>query len=216
MNIHMMEFLNRGLGEIVYEDGLNLILQGQGIHELTAESEKAAREMLAVYGHDMEVCVVNKVFLKDLMEKEYDMQVCGSFYQACYTLKEAMPIKHKDIRRLDKDALDYIVSKYTYESVEYLADRIRAGVMYGAYAEAQLAGFVGIHNDGSCGMLYVDEAFRGRNIGASLEAFIINMVKNNGDTPFGQVSADNIPSLQMQKKLGLYLSEEPVWWLKKI
>jgi len=42
------------------------------------------------------------------------------------------------------------------------------------------------------------------------------MVKNNGDTPFGQVSADNIPSLQMQKKLGLYLSEEPVWWLKKI
>ena len=28
LNIHMMEFLNRGLGEIDYEDGLNLILAG--------------------------------------------------------------------------------------------------------------------------------------------------------------------------------------------
>jgi len=37
LNIHMMEFLNRGLGEIAYEEGLNLILAGQGIHELTAE-----------------------------------------------------------------------------------------------------------------------------------------------------------------------------------
>ena len=216
MNIHMMEFLSRGLGEIVYEDGLNLILEGQGLHQVTAESEEAAKEMLAAYGQNMEECVVNKAFLKDLLEQEYGMQVCGCFYQACYTIKEAMPVKHKDIRRLDMTALDYMVSHYACESGDYLAERIQAGVMYGAYVENQLAGFVGIHNDGSCGLLYVDEAYRGRNIGASLEAFIINTVKNNGYTPFGQVSVDNVPSLQMQKKLGLYLSEEPIWWLKRI
>ena len=216
VNIHMMEFLNRGLGEIAYEDGLNLILEGQGLHELTAESPEAARKMLAVYDEDIHECVVNKEFLKEMLVQEYGMQVCGCFYQACYTLKEAMPVKHKDIRRLDMSALDYMAAHYTYDSREYLEDRINAGVMYGAYVEEQLAGFVGIHNDGSCGLLYVDAAYRRMGIGASLEAFIINTVKNNGYTPFGQVSVDNVPSLAMQEKLGLYVSDTPVWWLRKI
>ncbi len=215
LNIHMMEFLNRGLGEIIYEDGLNLILEGQGLHELTAESEDAAKKMLAVYGRGIEECIVNKEFLKEILEQEYDMKAYGSFYQACYTLKEAMPVKYKDIRRLDMNALDYVATHYVRESREYLADRIHAGFMYGAYVENQLVGFVGIHNDGSCGMLYVDEAYRGRSIGASLEAFIINTVKYNGHVPFGHVNAENAASLQMQEKLGLYMSESPVWWLRR-
>jgi len=215
LNIHMMEFLNRGLGEIAYEEGLNLILAGQGIHELTAESEEAAKRMLQAYKGHIDACVVNQEFLKDLLEKEYGLECCGCFYQACYTLKEAMPVKHKDIRRLDMSALDYVIAHYTNESEEYLTGRISAGMMYGAYVEERLAGFVGIHSDGSCGMLYVDEAYRGRSIGMSLEAFIINTVKNNGYTPFGQVSEDNVPSLAMQEKLGLYLSETPIWWLRK-
>ena len=182
---------------------------------MTAESEEAAKRMLQTYKDDINECVVNQEFLKDLLEKEYGMKSKGCFYQACYTLKEAMPVKHKDIRRLDLAALDYVTLHYKNESEEYLAGRICAGMMYGAYVEDCLAGFVGIHSDGSCGMLYVDEAYRGRSIGMSLEAFIINTVKNNGYTPFGQVSEDNVPSLIMQEKLGLYLSETPIWWLRK-
>ncbi len=215
INIHMMEFLNRGLGEIAYEDGLNLILAGQGLHELTAESKEAAEKMLAGYGEEIEECVVNEEFLKDILVQDYGMQVYGCFYQACYTMKEALPVKHKDIRILEMSALDYIAEHYAYESRKYLAERISEGAMYGAYVCDKLAGFVGIHNDGSCGLLYVDEAYRGRNIGASLEAFIINTVKNNGYIPFGQVSADNTVSLHLQEKMGLYMSETPVWWLRK-
>ena len=173
LNIHMMEFLDRGLGEIEYEDGLNLILAGQGIHELTAESEEAAKRMLQTYEGHMDECVVNQEFLKELLEKEYGLKPYGCFYQSCYTLKEAMPVKHKDIRRLDMQSLDYVTAHYTNESEEYLAGRISDGMMYGAYVEDCLVGFVGIHSDGSCGMLYVDEAYRGMGIGASLEAFII-------------------------------------------
>ena len=84
-----------------------------------------------------------------------------------------------------------------------------------SYSCICLAGFVVIHSDGSCAMLYVDEAYRGRSIGMSLEAFIINTVKNNGYVPFGHVCAENTVSLQMQEKLGLYLSETPIWWLRK-
>ena len=215
LNIHMMEFLDRGLGEIAYEDGLNLILEGQGIHELTADSEEAAKKMLSSYKGDIEECVVNKEFLKDMLAEKYGLQTYGCFYQACYTLKEAMPVKHKDIRRLDMSALDYLVAHYTYDSKEYLTDRLSAGAMYGAYVDGELAGFAGIHNDGSCGLLYVDEAYRGKGIGAALEGYIINTVKNNGYIPFGHVSVDNAASLHMQEKLGLYMSETPVWWMRK-
>ena len=215
LNIHMMEFLDRGLGEIVYEDGLNLILAGQGIHELTADSQEAAEKMLKTFNGDIEECVVNKEFLKDRLAEKYGLQVYGCFYQVCYTLKEAMPVKHKDIRRLDMSALDYLVEHYTYDSKEYLADRLAAGVMYGAYVEGELAGFAGIHNDGSCGLLYVNEAYRGKGIGAALEGYVVNVVKNNGYIPFGHVSVDNAISLHMQDKLGLYMSETPVWWMRK-
>jgi len=78
-----------------------------------------------------------------------------------------------------------------------------------------LAGFVGIHAEGSCGILFVDEKYRGMGIGASLEAFIINTVKNNGFIPFGQVVSDNTVSLHMQERFGLNISETPLWWLDR-
>ncbi len=215
INIHMMEFLGRGLGEIVYEDGQNIILAGQDIYQLTAESREDAEKMLAARGGQIPVCIVNKEFLKDVLVQDYGMQVAGAFYQACYTMKEALPVKHKDIRRLDMSALDYVTAHYALGSRAYLADRLNAGVMYGAFVDGQLAGFIGTHSDGSSGMLYVDESYRGRGLGVSLEAYNINQVKNNGYVPFGHVSADNAASLHMQEKLGLYMSETPVWWLTK-
>ena len=215
LNIHMMEFLNRGLGEIVYEDGLNLILSGQGLYELTAESEEGAEKMLASLKDEIEECVVNKEFLKNMLMEKYGLVPYGCFYQACYTLKEAMPVKHKDIRRLDLSSLDYVAEHYTYDSEAYLKERIAAGAMYGAFVDGELAGFAGIHNDGSCGLLYVDDAYRGKGLGASLEGYVVNVVKNNGYIPFGHVSEDNKTSLHMQEKLGLYMSETPIWWMRK-
>lgn len=215
LNIHMMEFLNRGLGEIVYENGMNIILEGQEVHEITADSIETAEKMLKGRAEQIQMCVVNKEFLKDILVRDYGMQVSSCVYQACYTMKEALPVKHKDIRRLDISALDYLEAHYDMESREYLAERLNAGVMYGAFVDGQLAGFVGTHSEGSSGLLYVDDQYRGMGLGASLEAFIINTVKNNGYTPFGQVLTDNVVSLDMQKKLGLYVSETPLWWLRR-
>ena len=215
INIHMMELLNRGLGEVVYEDGLNIILKGDGIHEITADTRENAEKMLAGRADCIKRCVVNKEFLKDILVQDYGMQVSSCFYQACYTLKEALPVKYKDIRRLDISALDYLNAHYTEENREYLAQRLNAGAVYGAYVEDELAGFVGIHAEGSCGILFVDEKYRGMGIGASLEAFIINTVKNNGFIPFGQVVSDNTVSLHMQERFGLNISETPLWWLDR-
>jgi len=215
INIHMMEFLNRGLGEIVYEEGLNIILEGQGIHELTADSREDAEKMLEGIGGQIRECIVNQEFLKDILEEKYGMQVESAYYQSCYTRKEALPVKYKDIRRLDLSFLEYVTEHYTWRSREYVAERLAAGAMYGAFVDDKIIGFVGNHADGSGGLLYVAEEYRGCGIGASLQAYYINLIKNSGFIPFGQVRVDNAVSLQMQEQMGLYLSNTPVWWMRR-
>ena len=219
MNIHMMEFLDRGLGEILWEEGQNALLYGQGIYMATAETKENAGDMLKKYWSQTEgeaaEFLVNKDFLRDILEQEYGMRLCGTFYQAVYTQKESLPVRHSDIRRLELSDLDYVEEHYPLESREYLAERLKAGALYGGYVEGKLAGFVGTHIEGGCGLLYVEEPYRRLGLGSSLEAFIINQEKNKGFIPYGQVDVNNPVSLQMQEKLGLYLSETPIWWLKK-
>ena len=72
-----------------------------------------------------------------------------------------------------------------------------------------------MHDDGSMGLLYVEEDFRGMGLGQSLEAFQINRLKDLGFTPYAHIFSDNEVSIRLQEKLGLYLSEDTVWWLEK-
>ena len=51
----------------------------------------------------------------------------------------------------------------------YVTERLRAGVMIGAFVDGRLAGFAGIHSEGSMGMLEVFEPFRRQGIGYALE-----------------------------------------------
>ncbi len=94
--------------------------------------------------------------------------------------------------------------------------RIREGVMYGAFVENAPVGFAGMHNEGSLGLLYVEEAYRRQGIAVSLEAYIINRTLEKGWTPYGQVIVGNEESFALQEKLGLYRSDRTVWWLEKI
>ena len=96
---------------------------------------------------------------------------------------------------------------------EHIKERLDAGVMYGAFEEEKLVGFIGMHNEGSMGMLYVEEQYRMKGIGASLESFIINVQLSNGFTPYCHVIEGNEMSISLQNKLGLYLADEPLWWI---
>ena len=93
--------------------------------------------------------------------------------------------------------------------------RILAGDMYGAFAEGRPAGFIGIHSEGSLGMLFVEEAYRGRGIGASLEAFGVNRILEKGRTPFVYVEDRNELSLRLQEKLGFIQAKKTFFWLEK-
>ncbi|MCM1119091.1 MAG: GNAT family N-acetyltransferase [bacterium] len=88
--------------------------------------------------------------------------------------------------------------------------------MYGVYTgsdEDRPVGFIGLHEGGAMGMLYVDERYRRQGLAISLENWLINQLLRRGETPYCQIGEENVPALKLQEKIGLYLCDEPMWWL---
>ena len=112
--------------------------------------------------------------------------------------------------------LDYVSEHYSYDNRDYVEARINEGVMYGAFVEDRLVGFMGMHNEGSLGLLYVEEAYRRHGIAVSLESYVINITLEKGWTPYGHVIVGNEESFLLQEKLGLYRSDKTIWWLERI
>jgi tRNA (guanine37-N1)-methyltransferase len=88
-------------------------------------------------------------------------------------------------------------------------------VLYGAFAEGKLVGFIGIHSEGSAGLLYVDNAYRGQGIGRSLEAYLMNRHLEKGWVPYGHVTTQNADSVGLQESMGLYRADKKLWWLAR-
>jgi tRNA (guanine37-N1)-methyltransferase len=228
--IHMIESLRRGRAEIIWWEGEDILLYDRSckLCMITAASKESGLRMLAYAPKETESFVTSQVFLNEMLcgsdgfgmgdegESYGGYEIHCECYQLVYTQKVPLPVKHKDIRQLTMEHLDYVGSRYSYDGREYVEARIREGVMYGAFVEDAPVGFVGMHNEGSLGLLYVEEAYRRQGIAVSLEAYVINRMLEKGWTPYGQVIVGNEESFALQEKLGLYRSDRTVWWLEKI
>ncbi len=212
--IHMMEFLNRGIGDVLYENEMNIFLGDSGVYMISATSKDEAVHMLNGRFHNVSCDVaVTQEFVKELLEQEFHMRTTMKCYQACYTNKVPLPVRHKNIKVLTKEKLGYIIENYDCMPVEYVKERLEAGCFWGAYEQDRLIGFIGIHAEGSMGMLFVDEEYRRKGIGESLESFIINLQLTNGQIPYCQIVEGNEASKALQEKLGLYIAQKPMWWM---
>ncbi len=226
-NIHMIESLSRGRADILYtafsahQTAVLLYDRKAKICMLTALTKEHSERMLELVPADTEMLLVSEPFLRDiLLEDGY--RVFGEFCQMLYTRKETLPVRHKEIRQLSLEDCPYVSKWYGREEEgpgicdAYVQDRICAGAMYGAFLEGRQVGFVGIHDEGSLGMLFVEEPFRGMGIAASLEAYAVNRMLEKGWVPYGHVAVGNLASKRLQEKLGFYEAEKSFWWLEKV
>ncbi len=215
-NLHMMESLARGRAEILVNEDSNILLYDRrsGICMMSAADAEGGRLLLNAMPKETGMAAVSQEFLSRMLETA-GFRRMFECKQACYTQRNPLSVRHKDIRLLTAAQLPYLTEHYAHESREYLAERIGAGVMYGAFAEGRLVGFMGWHSEGSLGLLYVEEDYRRQGIGTSLEAYCINRQLELGYTPYGHILVNNEPSLRLQERLGLYISKESIWWLEK-
>ena len=149
--------------------------------------------------------------------------------QAVYTRREKLPITGLyrtdggvlengiSIRPLTMEYLDTACAVYhTVDDPEYMRGRIAKGAMYGAFIDGQLAGFMGVHDEGSIGLLEVLPEYRRRHVAMALETYVFNRFIEQGMIPYGQIVVGNEASGRLQEKMGVCFAKEHVFWLSKL
>lgn len=212
-NIPVMESLSRGKGEVLYWEGNNLIVFDREASTCMVIAENSETVIkLSKLLPEVKWIITNQEFVSDTLEA-IGHSLWGNCSQYLYTAKETLPVRYKEIRRLTIEDAPYVVSHYEHDTEEYIIERISVGEMYGAFANGRQMGFIGLHSEGSIGLLYVEEGYRRQGIAESLEAYCVNRCLEKGWIPYGHVVEGNVASQRLQEKLGLYKASRSVSWL---
>ena len=239
-HMDMTELITRGQAELVYANGATICLYdkvSQIYFHTTDEKETGLIGLEAIKAHAKihrskeaaDLMVLHQDYMKELATKVLGVEELMACKQVVYTKKEKLPItglyrldgkEAEDgmvtIKRIGKEYLGVVTSHYhTVDDPEYILDRMEKGVMYGAFFGEKLAGFIGIHAEGSMGMLEVFPKYRRRRVGKALETYLINVSLEAGQTPFGQVATGNENSTRLQESLGMCFSKEELFWMEK-
>lgn len=213
-HIHIMESLGRGRGEILYSKGEQLLVfdREAKVCMLLSGDDGETEELLAVIPEQTKRSVaVQEQLAKKLQDKGFAVRRKCSQY--LYTAGQSLPVRYRDIRRLGPEYLTDVSGHYPPETEAYLKERIMAGVMYGAFADGRLIGLIGTHDEGSMGMLYVEEQYRRQGIGEALLSYNINRILERGWIPYGHVPEGNTAAERLLEKLGLYRAGRMLWWM---
>ena len=219
-NIDMLEILPLPNARVLAASDSGVLIEHNGIYLLSCDAGTDADYLpLLVEGleHDPECMIVlHSAALKDALVTTYGFQAFLDVRHGVY--RKQSPVAYSlpegaQIRQLDESHLDFVVRHYhMMDDVSYLHERIDEG-MYGAFVGGELAGFIGTHDERSIGLLEILPEYRRLGLAFALEAYLINWLLEQGRIPFTQVSVDNEPSLALQRKLGMELSDATVHWL---
>ena len=97
-------------------------------------------------------------------------------------------------------------------SVEYIADRIRAGISRGLYEKDKLVAWGLTHDDGGLGSLHVLEGARRKGYGSSITLAMIKDVRRAKQIPFCYIEKDNHKSINLVSKLGFIKHRDCHWF----
>ena len=156
-------------------------------------------------------------------------QECADYCQSRYRFEHKMecrqavwlqdsPTSDKcsslQIREPEDAEMAFILKEYTVlEPAEMEQVRALHQLYVGCLASGEIAGFVGMHLEGSIGMLKVLPQYRRRGYAAELERFMIQRTIEMGLVPFGQIEVWNEASISLQQKMGMVISEKSIFWL---
>ncbi len=215
----IVESLRRGKGEIVEasEDGILVRDESAGVYMIAVFDASKAAEVagwIPRQGQGWQFAVHQECLLEPF-GRLFSIRECLPVYQAVYTRKNAAAVpKNIKLEPLGTGYLEEVMSHYRMtDDRMYLEERLQSGNIYGAFMDGTLAGFAGIHQEGSIGMLEVYEEYRRQGVGGALEAFLINLQLSMGYTPYGMIEEDNEVSLNLQEKLGLCISRDCLYWI---
>ena len=214
----LLEVLRRGSADLLYtvERGLLLHDSISGAHLLTAETDHGAQMLLERIPADADLCLAHQDFYLPALRKKLGLTEGMVCHQAIWPEREPpSPLPHAgELRPLERSAAGEVALLYAapFADERYVAEAIDRG-MLGIFAEGELAGFIGTHDEGSMGMLHVRPQYRLQGLAEALERAMIARLLARGEIPFAHVTVGNAPSLALQHKLGMALGSDLIHWV---
>lgn len=221
---HLMtiDLLEQGRADVLYGGTDSLIVAGDGmllVHCLDREEwdrllrvlkdEIARHEYWVVKAHE-------EWYLEELMDL-LQVKKPRPFYNAIFPDDVPVPenrVEGLEIRSLTMKDFDFVRSHYkTVDDDEYITERIQSGSMLGAWLNRELTGFIGLHDDGTMGLMEVDPAYRRRGIGRALQGALVRRLRAKKRRTFGNVDAANPTAREVHGKVGAVIDDRPVYWL---
>lgn len=136
--------------------------------------------------------------------------------QAVYTAKAPVPLSGRlTFSPLDLSYLDQVTTHYHLLPREEVAKHLQEGTLFGGFFQDKLAGFVGLHGEGSMGMLFVLPEYRRQGFARDLEGYLINRQLSAGHTPYAQVLLENAASMTLQRQMGLTFATRLIHWIHR-
>lgn len=206
-HIDMLEALRRGRGQVVYFVGKTLLIERDEMPDfylLTSDSPEAAEAAFA--GRPAPQLVVARgPGVPEMLRERFGLQLSDYCSNVAYLKQErlAWDCPGLVIRPFRVEELPTFLEHYEIEDEAEARTHIEKGELFAAEYEGKLAGFMGLHGDGSMGLLEVFPEYRKLGIGRAIEKFFINFCLDRGWTPYGQVFLDNEKSFSLQQNLGM-------------
>lgn len=208
-------YLASGEWHVEYESPTALCLAWDRgwLHAIAAWDLNEARELIARVPKGDAMVLRGCEGLRELAG-ELGFNGCEPCIQAVYESREPLPVKTElTIRHPDESDFQKVYDTYFMGSEEEIREDVDSPDFLGGYLDGRMVGYIGLHGDGSMGMLFVFPEFRRRGFAEALYRTLINNQLKKGRTPFAQVIKGNGNSLALQRKLGLRISDGIVYWM---
>lgn len=217
INVSIIDPIQRNTAEVLYASRECVMIKDKtsGVVMLQTENIELADSLLDNLPYGTDLVVVHNLALADLVERKlgYDKRI--PCYQGVYR-KEPFKLPETDlvIRLLREDEADAASQMYRF-TVDDAIKHIRLGLVYGGFDRGNMVALIGLHYQGSMGLLEVKQSCRRKGYGEFMEKFLINCQLEKGLIPYCQIIEDNAPSLALQSKLGLDVSNNKLFWMRK-
>lgn len=212
----LIDAVNNENSKILFCNPNGLLIYLKDEYSFIAETKEAAEKMIDAIENpeDSSILVFNDC-AKDLIIEKFNFNVYSECHEAVYFSKEPLPVdENADIRKLGDEYTDFVASNYSlFYDPQYIAERIAAETMYGIFIENKIAGFIGIHDHGSLGMLEILPKFRRRGLAGNLLAYMTNLLVKRNELPRSDLIITNEASIHLHKSLNYDVSTESFYWM---
>jgi len=212
----MISPIQRGTVEFIYAgcDGVFIKETESSVYMLAMDSLDKGMGLLNEVGRQTHICFYQKA-LADYFYEKYSYKKYAVNVQAVYSKTEHAQSNSYtlEVLPLTFAHMDWVQEHLDHLGYDYLKERLGFGAIYGGYIDGEICGSVGIHAEGSIGMLHVLEMFRKRGFASELVAYITNILIDRGEIPFSQIEFDNKASTDLHKKMGYKVSTEKIFRL---